>query len=231
MVDKEKQLQLIIKNNPFNPNKGNHTWIRSLSDVKTYDEVWEEEGEVYSITPDFSKEDAIRALKTRIIRVYSSHPIKNGVFVTPSRMEAENYGGCHSIIANVDDIAWIDPWQGQYANTNLNEEKVNKPMKQIIRLTESELHKIVKESVQRILKEDEWDAYLQQDDDEPTSFTFDDSPSVEETIADKIINDMNANGYDFSTKTKYDIIEDLMINYGCTSKVAELVAEKLKKYF
>ena len=45
-------------------------------------------------------------------------------------------------------------------------------MKQIIRLTESDLHRIVKESVQRILKEQEWDTHLQQDDDEPTSFEY-----------------------------------------------------------
>ena len=49
-------------------------------------------------------------------------------------------------------------------------------MKQVIRLTESDLHRIVKESVQRILKEqDDWDAHLQQDDNEPTSFEYLDS--------------------------------------------------------
>lgn len=48
-------------------------------------------------------------------------------------------------------------------------------MKQIIRLTESDLRQLVKESVEKVLKErDEWDAHLQQDDDEPTSFVYDD---------------------------------------------------------
>ena len=48
--------------------------------------------------------------------------------------------------------------------------------KKIIRLTEQDLHIIVKESVNKILvKEfDDWDAYLQQDDDEPNSFIYDD---------------------------------------------------------
>lgn len=49
--------------------------------------------------------------------------------------------------------------------------------KKLIRLTESDLHNIVKESVNKILVNefDDWDAHLQQDDDEPTSFEYDDS--------------------------------------------------------
>ena len=48
--------------------------------------------------------------------------------------------------------------------------------KKLVRLTEQDLHNIVKESVGKILREmDDWDAYLQQDDDEPTSFEYDDS--------------------------------------------------------
>lgn len=43
-----------------------------------------------------------------------------------------------------------------------------KQYKKIIRLTESDLHDIIQESVKRMLsEEDEWDAYLQQDDDLP----------------------------------------------------------------
>ena len=39
-------------------------------------------------------------------------------------------------------------------------------MRQIIRLTESDLHKIVKESVERILKEGTWDKYPVEDQNE-----------------------------------------------------------------
>jgi hypothetical protein len=155
MVDKQKQFELITNSNPYNLELGNHTWIKNVSDIKTYEEVWQEEGEIYGITPDFSKKDAINALNSGKIVVYSSYPIKNGTFVTPSKMEAINYSGNHkiyTITTNLNDIAWIDPVQGQYANTNVTENK--KYMKKIIRLTESDLHKIIMGSVKRIIKED-----------------------------------------------------------------------------
>ena len=155
MVDKQKQFELITNGNPFNSELGNHTWIKDVSDIKTYEEVWQEEGEIYGITPDFSKKDAINALNSGKIVVYSSYPIKNGTFVTPSKMEAINYSGNHkiyTITANLNDIAWIDPTQGQYAKTNIVENK--KRMKKIIRLTESDLRQIIENSVRRILKED-----------------------------------------------------------------------------
>lgn len=111
--------------------------------------------------------------------------------------------------------------QGQYANVNLKEN-----MKRILRLTESDLHGIIKESVVRILKENEWDAYLQQDDDEPTSFEYDDMP-LEERVATEIIDDIRNSNYDIHGKSSFDFIEDLMINYGCSSNIAKIVANKL----
>ena len=140
MVDKQKQFELITNGNPFNSELGNHTWIKDVSDIKTYEEVWQEEGEIYGITPDFSKKDAINALNSGKIVVYSSYPIKNGTFVTPSKMEAINYAGI------------AQPTQGQYAKINVVENKTR--MKKIIRLTESDLRQIIENSVRRILKED-----------------------------------------------------------------------------
>ena len=153
MVDKKRQFEIISTNNPFNPSLGEHTWIRSVSDINTYEEAWEDEGEIYGITPDFSKEDAIKALKSGIITVYSSYPIKQGIFVTPSRMEAQSYAGGNRVFSKtvrLSDVAWIDPTQGQYANINENK----KYMKKIIRLTESDLRRIVSNSVRRVLKEE-----------------------------------------------------------------------------
>ena len=155
MVDKQKQFELITNGNPFNSELGNHTWIKNVSDIKTYEEVWQEEGEIYGITPDFSKKDAINALNSGKIVVYSSYPIKNGTFVSPSRMEAMSYAGSdkvYSKVVSLEDVAWIDPTQGQYANTNVTENK--KYMKKIIRLTEGDLRQIIENSVRRILKED-----------------------------------------------------------------------------
>ena len=56
------------------------------------------------------------------IVVYSSHPIKNGTFVTPSKMEATSYASSdkvYSKVVSLYDVAWIDPTQGQYAKTNV----------------------------------------------------------------------------------------------------------------
>lgn len=99
-------------------------------------------------------------------------------------------------------------------------------MKQIIRLTENDLKQIVKESVQKILREIEWDTYLQQDDDEPTSFEYDDA-TFDERIANEMIDDIRNGSYDIRGKSEYDLIEDLMINYGCSGNTAKLVANKL----
>ena len=87
--------------------------------------------------------------------MYSSYPIKNGTFVTPSKMEAMSYAGSNKVyskVVSLDDVAWIDPTQGQYAKTNIVENKTR--MKKIIRLTESDLRQIIENSVRRILKED-----------------------------------------------------------------------------
>ena len=111
-------------------------------------------------------------------------------------------------------------------------------MKQVIRLTESDLHRIVKESVQRILKEEnEYDAHFQPDDNLPNNVCIDDdayeSPNYNynyekpESFEDRIIDDLRINGYDITGKSLYDVIEDLMINYGCTGNVAKVVANKL----
>ena len=87
--------------------------------------------------------------------MYSSYPIKNGTFATPSKMEAMSYASSdkvYSKVVSLYDLAWIDPTQGQYAKTNIVENKTR--MKKIIRLTESDLHQIIENSVRRILKED-----------------------------------------------------------------------------
>lgn len=58
----------------------------------------------------------------------------------------------YSKVVNLDNVAWIGPTQGQYAKTNIVENKTR--MNKIIRLTESDLHQIIENSVRRILKED-----------------------------------------------------------------------------
>ena len=114
---KSEQLDIINATNPA-PNSYS-TWIRSVDDIKTLAETLEDtdwEDEV--INPDLTRADIQRAITKGMITVYSSYPIENGVFVSPSRMEAESYSGDGKIYqktVNISDVAWIDPTQGQYA--------------------------------------------------------------------------------------------------------------------
>ena len=122
---KSAQLEIIKKSNPVNDDY--HTWIREESDILTLSEAVDEElgGEPDDLTPDFKAEDLQKALDTGKITVYSSYPIGQGVFVTPSRMEAESYAGGEKVYSqevDIDKIAWIDPLQGQYADVDDAEE-------------------------------------------------------------------------------------------------------------
>lgn len=115
---KERQMQVIEQSNPADDEY--HTWIRSADEIKTFEEALSdpEWADYDEFDPDYTMEDARAALESGEITVYSSYPIKNGVFVSPSRMEAESYSGngqLYERIIPVDDIAWIDPTQGQYA--------------------------------------------------------------------------------------------------------------------
>ncbi len=99
-----------------------HTWIRNTGDVHTFADVLSDsDWNGMDFDPDYTWDMAQRALQTGEITVYSSYPIGTlGGFVTPSRMEAEGYAGngeVYSKTVNVNDIAWIDPTQGQYAPT------------------------------------------------------------------------------------------------------------------
>ena len=120
-MDKIKQWQfsVISKTNPARDNIS--TWIRSTENIHTFKEAlddsdWEgwEEG---CFDPDYTGDDAKKALDSGMITVYSSYPIEPGVFVTPSKMEAMSYSGDGKIYSkevNLTDVAWIDPTQGQY---------------------------------------------------------------------------------------------------------------------
>lgn len=84
-------------------------------------------------------------------------------------------------------------------------------MKKIIRLTESDLHRIIKESVKRVLKEDT---------------TFDNH------IADKIFDDMVQKGL-YRRMNNQMYVDWIMDSYGLKENqrnVAEMVADKLDNY-
>ena len=111
-----EQFSIIKQSNPMQDNV--HTGIRSAEDIKTYSEAIEEFGDGQDITPDFKAGDVENALNTGEITVYSSKPLGNGAFVTPSKMEAKNYAGTdklYSMKVSLNDVAWIDAIEGQYA--------------------------------------------------------------------------------------------------------------------
>lgn len=111
---KEEQLDIINKSNPMYDEY--HTGVRKVDDIKTFEEAVSDSDAPF--TPDYTKEDAESALKAGEITVYSSKPIENGVFVTPSKIEAKNYAGDGNVFSkrvSVKDVAWIDAIEGQYA--------------------------------------------------------------------------------------------------------------------
>ncbi len=117
---KRKQLEIIEKVNPA-PNTYN-TWIRKVEDIKTLAETLEDsdwaDGEEFN--PDLTRSMIEEAIESGEITVYSSYPIEQGVFVSPSYMEAASYSGDGNVYektVKIDEVAWIDPTQGMYANT------------------------------------------------------------------------------------------------------------------
>ena len=121
---KAMQLSIITQTNPMTDDY--HTGIRSVEDIKTWDEAisiasndakeggWKE----ISSYPDVTNEMIRRAQETGKIVVYSSYPIENGNFVTPSRMQARDYAGegrIYSKEVSVSDVAWINVDEGQFA--------------------------------------------------------------------------------------------------------------------
>lgn len=117
---KGKQLEIIKSTNPMLDDY--HVGIRKIEDIKTFDEVINDDGESFA-WGDFSKEDAEKALKDGKVTVYSSYPIKQGTFVSTSRIQAEEYAGgrgnrVYSKTIPLDSVAWINGDEGQYANIN-----------------------------------------------------------------------------------------------------------------
>ena len=118
--EKVDQYKIIQETNPMNDDY--HVGIRKPSDIKTWQEVVNEganDGESFS-WGDFSESDAKEALKKGKITIYSSYPIDQGVFVSTSKMQAEQYAGgagkkVYSKTVPLADVAWINGDEGQFA--------------------------------------------------------------------------------------------------------------------
>ena len=118
---KTKQLEIIQKTNPMQDDY--HTGIRSVEDIKTFDEtINDDESFVWG---DFSQEDAKKALEKGTVTVYSSKPIEQGAFVSTSQNQARDYAGNGKIYSqevNLSDVAWINGDEGQYAKVDTQTE-------------------------------------------------------------------------------------------------------------
>ena len=69
-----------------------HTGIRTLDDIKTYKEVYNDIDN-WVIWEDFTESDIKKAYESGKVKVYSSYPIKDANFVTPSYEQAYEYAG------------------------------------------------------------------------------------------------------------------------------------------
>ena len=124
--EKEAQFEIIQKTNPMTDDI--HTGIRKPSDIKSAEEAFKttvDENVDYAY-PDFTKADGTKALASGKVTVYSSKPIEQGGFVSPSKMMAQDYAGngkVYSKEVSVHDVAWIDSNEGQLAKVRNTEER------------------------------------------------------------------------------------------------------------
>lgn len=133
---KQKQLDAILAGNPMLDDY--HVGIRTIDDILTYAEAIEFEEPCY---PDWTLNDAKKAINDGYITIYSSYPIQNGTFISPSKAMAWEYAGgqialpksggiqylgqtkLYSKQVPLDNVAWINGDEGQYAEVNLTEHK------------------------------------------------------------------------------------------------------------
>lgn len=118
-LTKAQKAERIIKSNPMVDDY--HTGIRNAEDILDFNEArqftLDDIGDVSSY-PDVTQEILDNAAKTRKIKLYSSRPFSVGSFVSPSKMQAQDYAGKGKIyegVFDIDDIAWLNADEGQIA--------------------------------------------------------------------------------------------------------------------
>lgn len=112
---KTRQLEIIRNSNKMTDDY--HVGIRDVDDIKTFEEAMKDDESFFY--GDFGLEDAEKALREGKVTVYSSKPIEQGGFVSTSKNMAKDYAGggeVYSRKVNLDDVAWINGDEGQYAN-------------------------------------------------------------------------------------------------------------------
>lgn len=117
---KQAQYEVIQRTNPMQDEY--HVGIRSVNDIKTFDETIDDKDSF--VWGDYSQEDAKRDLAKNEITIYSSKPIENGVFVSTSYRQAQEYAGgkgakVYKKTVPLDYVAWISGDEGQFAITDV----------------------------------------------------------------------------------------------------------------
>lgn len=118
---RQKQWEIIQKNNPKEEGT-NSTWVDKPEDAKTFYEVNHKDSDYpfnENYSDDWTVKDKMNVEATGKITVYSSYPIEDGNWVTPSKEEGLSYAGSGKLYsATIDprDIAWVDAGQGQVAH-------------------------------------------------------------------------------------------------------------------
>lgn len=117
---KQAQYEVIQRTNPMQDEY--HVGIRSVNDIKTFDETIDDKDSF--VWGDYSQEDAKRDLAKNEITIYSSKPIENGVFVSTSYKQAQEYAGgkgakVYEKTVPLDYVAWISGDEGQFAITDV----------------------------------------------------------------------------------------------------------------
>ena len=118
---RQKQWEIIQKTNPKEEGT-NSTWVDKPEDAKTFYEVNHKDSDYpfnENYSDDWTVKDKMNVEATGKITVYSSYPIEDGNWVTPSKEEGLSYAGSGKLYyATMDprDIAWVDAGQGQVAH-------------------------------------------------------------------------------------------------------------------
>lgn len=112
------QFELIQEKNPMLDDY--HTGIRSVDEIKTFGEnvVAHNSNSEDFVYPDWTIDNARAAAKNGKVTIYSSKPIEEGAFVSPSKMMAQDYAGSGKVYSKeipLDDVAWINGDEGNYA--------------------------------------------------------------------------------------------------------------------
>lgn len=118
---RQKQWEIIQKTNPKEEGT-NSTWVDKPEDAKTFYEVNHKDSDYpfnENYSDDWTVKDKMNVEATGKITVYSSYPIEDGNWVTPSKEEGLSYAGSgklYSATMDPRDIAWVDAGQGQVAH-------------------------------------------------------------------------------------------------------------------